>query len=195
MTLLLFCRLCSFVDVFSLFSVNQDCLTMKSAGFNISGVYQLDPDGKGSFQVLCDMVTEGGGWAVMHRRFNMSVNFNRIWNEYKSGFGEMKTGEFWLGNDYIHRITAAKPTKLLIELEDSNGLSFIARYSSITVQDEGNLYRLDVSGYSGTAGDALVNPFSGPDHTSSGMAFTTTDRDNDMQPGNNCADTGGWWFN
>ncbi len=33
-----------------------------------------------------------------------SVDFYRTWDEYKFGFGNLQ-GEFWLGNDHIHKIT------------------------------------------------------------------------------------------
>ncbi|KXJ06298.1 Ryncolin-3 [Exaiptasia diaphana] len=80
------------------------------------------------------MKTNGGGWVVIHKRFDASVSFNRVWKEYKKGFGVMKTGEFWLGNDFIHRLTAAKPTQVYIELEDTNGLRSYAKYSSFNVK-------------------------------------------------------------
>lgn len=38
------------------------------------------------------------------------VNYlsNRSWAEYKDGFGDIQAeqGEFWLGNENLHRITA-----------------------------------------------------------------------------------------
>ena len=48
-------------------------------------------------------------------------------------------------------------------------------------------YRLNISGYTGTAGDSLTN--------SDGMQFSTKDRDNDQWSGN-CAseDQGAWWY-
>ena len=52
-------------------------------------------------------------------------------------------------------------------------------------------YTLEISGYSGTAGDSMI-----ADHNLDGMQFSTYDRDNDQWL-NNCADMfdSGWWFN
>ncbi len=44
------------------------------------------------------------GWTVIQRRSNGSVDFYRGWDEYKNGFGDLRT-EFWLGNEKIHQLT------------------------------------------------------------------------------------------
>ena len=152
-----------------------------------SGVYSVNPDGKGSFNVYCDMRTDGGGWTVFQRRQDGSVDFYRGWNDYKSGFGQL-TAEFWLGNDKIHRLTAAKPRSLRVEVEDWNGVRAYAKYGKFNIGDEHAKYRLDVGSYSGTAGDSLAY------HNN--MAFSTKDRDNDRWSGTNCAVrfTGAWWY-
>ena len=47
-----------------------------------------------------DTVTAGGGWLVIQRRIDGSVDFHRYWSEYEEGFGNLpvddkdKTGEF-----------------------------------------------------------------------------------------------------
>ena len=137
----------------------------------------MNPDGKGSFNVYCDMRTDGGGWTVFQRRQDGSVDFYRGWNDYKSGFGQL-TAEFWLGNDKIHRLTAARPSSLRVELEDWNGVRVFAKYGKFKIGDEQVRYRLAVGSYSGTAGDSLTY------HNN--MAFSTKDRDNDRW-GRNCA--------
>ena len=149
----------------------------------------MNPDGKGSFNVYCDMRTDGGGWTVFQRRQDGSVDFYRGWNDYKSGFGQL-TAEFWLGNDKIHRLTASRPSSLRVELEDWNGVRVYAKYGRFSIGDEQAQYRLEVGSYSGTAGDSLTY------HNN--MAFTTKDRDNDRDSTTGyCAVkwTGAWWYN
>ena len=163
-----------------------DCSDLLKSGQTQSGVYSVDPDGKGSFNVYCDMRTDGGGWTVFQRRRDGSVDFYRGWNDYKSGFGQL-TAEFWLGNDKIHRLTASGPSSLRVELEDWNGAKAYAKYGRFSIGNEQALYRLEVSSYSGTAGNSLAY------HNN--MAFTTKDRDNDIYS-INCAVsyTGAWWY-
>ena len=147
----------------------------------------MSPDDKGSFTVYCDMGTDGGGWAVFQRRQDGSVDFYRGWNDYKSGFGQL-TAEFWLGNDKIHRLTASRPSSLLVELEDWNGVRVYAKYGRFNIGDEQAQYRLEVGSYSGTAGNSLIS-----EHNN--MPFSTKDRNHD-RTGGNCAvsNTGAWWY-
>jgi len=142
------------------------------------------------------MTSEGGGWTVISNRFDGSVDFNRNWTQYKTGFGDINNGEFWLGNDNIHRLTAARPrTQLYIPLENTNGVKFYAKYSTFAVASESALYRLTVTGY--YAGDAK-NSFhhSKATWTSNSMVFSSPERDND-KCSCNCAGGSkcGWWMN
>ena len=148
----------------------------------------MNPDGKGSFNVYCDMRTDGGGWTVFQRRQDGSVDFYRGWNDYKSGFGQLRA-EFWLGNDKIHRLTAARPSSLRVELEDWSGVRAYAKYAKFKIGDEQAKYRLEVSSYSGTAGDSLIP-------LQNNMPFGTKDKDHDQRDYSNCAEewTDAWWY-
>ena len=100
------------------------------------------------------MTTEGGGWTVFQRRLDGSVDFYLNWTDYKHGFGNL-SGEFWLGNDNLHRLTAAGKVELRVDLEDFDGNITYAEYATFKVADEGDKYRLLIGGYSGTAGDSM----------------------------------------
>ena len=125
-----------------------DCEDLHKAGARQDGIYTIDPDGQGSFQVKCDMHTDGGGWTVFQEREDDSVNFYRDWKEYKNGFGSLN-GNFWLGLDKIHRLTKANKNVLRVDLMDFSSRTVHAKYSDFTVAPESNSYTLNVGGFSG----------------------------------------------
>ena len=84
-----------------------DCSVLYRLGKTKSGIYTINPGKKGGFSVYCDMDTDGGGWTVFQRRQDGSVGFRNTWQSYSSGFGSLN-GEFWLGNEKIHRLTSLK---------------------------------------------------------------------------------------
>ena len=93
-----------------------NCAELYKAGNTTSGVYTIYPDGLGAFDVYCDQSTGGGGWTVIQKRMDGSVNFNRSWCDYKRGFGNL-SGEFWLGLDKINGLTWRTKNKLRVDLE------------------------------------------------------------------------------
>ena len=119
-------------------------------------MYTISPDGGKPIQVLCDMTTDGGGWTVFQRRLDGSVDFYRGWKSYKNGFGDLN-GEFWLGNDNLHRLTAADDVILRVDLEDFEGDIRYAEYTTFKVADEAAKYKLSIGGYSGTASDQMIH--------------------------------------
>lgn len=116
------------------------------------------------------------------------MNFYRPWEQYVAGFGNAD-GEYWLGLNFIHWITAKRPQELLVEVEDFEGNKTSARYSSFSVGGECGGYKLEVSGFiDGGAGDSLTYH--------NGMKFSTFDKDQDVSP-QNCARQylGAFWYN
>ena len=134
------------------------------------------------------MATDGGGWIVFQRRVDATVDFNRVWNEYKNGFGDMN-GNFWLGLEKLHKLAApGKGAILRVDVKHMkypNELKY-AKYNTFEISNEADGYRLQIDGYSGTAGDSMTH------HNN--KQFTTKDRDQDAWH-SNCAVTyqGAWW--
>ncbi|XP_054767305.2 ficolin-2-like [Lytechinus pictus] len=173
----------------SIISLPKDCSEVLSRGATNSGVYTIQTlDSGRPFQVYCDMETDGGGWTVLQKRQDGSVDFFRGFASYRRGFGSLD-GEFWLGNDQIHRLTSQDEYHLRIDLEDFNDVTVFAEYRVFRVADVNEDYRVTVSSYHGTAGDAFT--------THSGQPFSTKDRDNDNWSSKNCAREyhGAWWYN
>ena len=165
----------------------SSCLVYRDAGHTKSGEYKIRiPNNKNVVTVYCDQKTDGGGWLVIQRRNDGSVDFYRDWGDYKIGFGDV-SGEFWMGNEHLHSLTRDQQ-ELRVDLVDFNGNTAYAKYASFSVGSESENYKLSVSGFSGTAGDSLKHH--------NGQEFSTKDRDNDGQSSYHCSQhfKGGWWY-
>ena len=141
-------------------------------------------------EVYCDTSNEGGGWLVVQRRQDRSVDFNRGWGEYEDGFGEL-TGEFWCGLRALHCLTGQGGWEMRMDIKLVNGTNIILQYEQFKVASAKDKYKLTVGGFQGTTTDPMAYH--------NGMFFTTKDNDNDNSD-SNCAlarglkePIGGWW--
>ena len=160
-----------------------------------SGVYSMKHFcGNDSVEAFayCDNCNGGGGWLVVQRRQDGSVDFNRTWLEYEDGFGKL-TGEFWYGLRPLHCLTGQGGWEMRMDIKLANGTNIFLQYEQFKVASAKDKYKLTVGGFQGTTTDPMANH--------NGMYFTTKDSDND-QRGSNCAlllgptkPTGGWWYN
>uniref|UniRef100_H2YI03 Fibrinogen C-terminal domain-containing protein n=1 Tax=Ciona savignyi TaxID=51511 RepID=H2YI03_CIOSA len=157
-------------------------------GLSESGIQRIyNPGNQQTLEVYCDQTTDDGGWMVFQRRRDGSENFYRTWVEYQGMFGNL-SNEFWLGNENLYALTRYGNYELRMELEDCENLKKYAKYSSFSIGSAQEKYSLNVSGYSGTAGDSLSNH--------NGLPFSTKDVDNDSIGNFNCAvrNHGAWWY-
>uniref|UniRef100_G3TGX3 Angiopoietin like 6 n=1 Tax=Loxodonta africana TaxID=9785 RepID=G3TGX3_LOXAF len=163
----------------------RDCAEAYQAGHRQNGVYELRL-GRYVVSAWCEQQLEGGGWTVIQRRQDGSVNFFTTWQHYKVGFGR-PDGEYWLGLEPVHQLTSRGDHELLVLLEDWGGRGARAHYDGFSLEPESDHYRLRLGQYHGDAGDSLSWHNDKP--------FSTVDRDRDSYSGN-CAlyQRGGWWY-
>ena len=167
----------------------KDCAELKQLGLK-DGVYSIFFEGSKK-KVFCDMTTDGGGWIVMQRIFDGSVDFNRDWENYKDGFGDVY-GDHWIGNEFFHQYTNAYPTEMIAEGTGFDGKRVSAKMKNFALSDEASGYVLkyDVC-------ISVADTFDGCNDWDNGhknMKFSTFDRDNDAYIQANCAANkyGGW---
>ena len=143
-------------------------------------------------QVYCDTINGGGGWLVVQRRQDGSVDFNRGWGEYEDGFGSLY-GEFWYGLRALHCLTGQGGWEMRMDIKLANGTKVYLQYAQFKVESASNKYRMTVGGFQGITTDPIAYH--------NGAYFTTIDNDNDQRQGANCAlhdadhPNGGWWYN
>ena len=142
-------------------------------------------------EVYCDTCNGGGGWLVVQRRQDGSVDFNRGWGEYEDGFGSL-TGEFWYGLRTLHCLTSQGSWEMRMDIILANGTKIFLQYEQFKVASATEKYNLTVGGFQGTTTDPMAHH--------NGAYFTTKDNDNDRWGENNCAlhnavhPNGGWWY-
>ncbi|XP_017944391.1 angiopoietin-2 isoform X2 [Manacus vitellinus] len=166
----------------------KDCAEAFKSGLTTNGIYTLTVSNTAQEKkAYCDMETGGGGWTVIQRREDGSVDFHRTWKEYKMGFGD-PAGEYWLGNEFVSQLTNQKRYVLKIHLKDWEGNEAYSLYDHFSLASEELKYRIYLKGLTGTAGK--ISSISQP-----GNDFSTKDADNDKCICK-CSQmlTGGWWF-
>ena len=143
------------------------------------------------------------GWIMIHQHLGYIFDWHLPWSEYKAGFGS-SDADFCLGLERMHLLTSSRPYRLRVEVQHrSTNLWYSAEYWSFKIGDELNdRYRLEVSGYSGDAGDSLQyeGDYNGDglfgSYYHNNVAFSTFDQGNGESV-IDCASwkNGGWWFN
>ncbi|KAK6311720.1 hypothetical protein J4Q44_G00173840 [Coregonus suidteri] len=163
------------------------CQHVLDSGETTNGIYLLHPQSTNRLlQAWCEQTKAQGGWTVIQKRQDGSVNFFRTWEQYKQDFGNLD-GDYWLGLEHLYWLTKQAHYKLQVAMEDWQGRQVFAEYDSFRLEPESDWYRLRLGEYQGNAGDSMS--------WHNNKAFTTLDKDKDAYSGN-CAhfQKGGWWY-
>jgi len=142
-------------------------------------------------RLYCDTSSGGGGWTVIQRRNDGSVEFEqRDWVEYEDGFGSLNE-EFWIGLRSMHCLTSKENWELRIDYQLANGTKSYLHYNKFAVGSAEDQYQLNISGFDSIG---LTDPFSFRGQLN-GTKFTSRDRDNDLWMYNCAHGLGGFWYN
>lgn len=151
-----------------------------------------------------------GGWTIIQRRQDGSVDFNQPWEAYKTGFGDPQggcfqkpeaqgedgavavvipvslmtfptVGEFWLGLEKMHLILGDHGSHLAVQLQDWEGNAKSFQFP-IRLGGEDTAYSLQLTAPMGSElGATTVSP------SSLSLPFSTWDQDHDLRGDKNCA--------
>ncbi|XP_066122815.1 angiopoietin-related protein 4 isoform X1 [Saccopteryx bilineata] len=166
----------------------RDCQELFEEGERQSGLFQIQPQGSLPFLANCRM-TSDGGWTIIQRRQDGSVDFNQSWEAYKTGFGDPQ-GEFWLGLEKVHLILGDRGSHLVVQLQDWEGNAESLQFP-VHLGGEDTAYSLQLTApVASKLGATTVTP------SGFSLAFSTWDQDHDLRRDKNCAKnlSGGWWF-
>jgi len=166
-------------------SFKRDCTDWYNAGARKSGTYTIYIIGKRyPINVICSMSKKG--WLTIQRRQSDDTTlsfFTRSWDEYKEGFGNINSDNFWIGNEKLYLLTNSKRYQLRIMTMDEGRKITYYYYNSITITSEEDGYRLKLGEAAGIT-DILREFHNRP--------FATTDR-NEKSTQRCLSVYGGWW--
>ncbi|XP_078485094.1 ficolin-1-like [Ciona intestinalis] len=124
----------------------ENCYQLYSFGYRRNGLYNIYLDGSTKLEVYCDLENHGGGWTVIQRNMDNRTDFDRVWLDYKTGFGN-KLASFWIGLENIRALTKNGDNELRIDITTCNNTKIVAEYSNFMVGPESDRYRLNISGF------------------------------------------------
>lgn len=170
----------------------ESCSQLRRHGDDVTGEYFIHL--YNTFQVMCDMKTDGGGWTVIQRRGKkerIKDNlFEKTDKEYKEGFGEAARS-YWLGNENIHRLTSFPNGRHILKIVltlTEEGENITVEYDNFKMGSHEEKYKLTIGKYKGPDGyDALTSHKEGE---------FMIGKDEFRAPSNKCHTlrSGGWWY-
>ncbi|XP_070174233.1 angiopoietin-related protein 4-like [Littorina saxatilis] len=169
--------------------VISDCKDIGNTGQTEKRPYLIHPPASPApFPVFC--IPNLGRTYVFEQKKG-DVDFNRPWQDYVHGFGQV-SGDHWLGLDHVRHLTLneGKNYGLKFTLTLFNGTKVYVLYSDFKLggADTGYTFTMNPNVPNRSPGDCLSPLVGAP--------FSTYDNDRDNSTSINCAQQqgGGWWY-
>ncbi len=165
----------------------SNCYDLYKNGYKSNGVYEIFPVNENeSIRVFCEM--HNGGWTRVMNKVDLSATaFNKSWQQYTVGFGDVHSNS-WLGLENIRQLTNQQRMSIRIEMSNSRYDEYMIEYDLFFIGPASEKFNLTVGKKTfGSADDKFSSQ--------NGAKFSTYDQDNDSDPGS-CSNqyNGGWWF-
>nr|XP_017106444.2 fibrinogen-like protein 1 isoform X2 [Drosophila bipectinata] len=148
---------------------------------------EIQLPGSDTFKSVCvSLFYIGSGWLNVYRKLN-SQTFNRTFDDYERGFGDVGTArhnEFFIGLNRLHQLTSGKPHEVLLSVRGRR----LRKCDHFVVGDRSEGYKVKSIGNC-TGSELWMIP-------KQDSKFSTLDRDEDGVPDRNFAkeEGYGWWF-
>lgn len=162
-----------------------------------SQIYSIKLGTYSTTQAWCDMTTDGGGWMVILRRADGIESFDRFYDEYEEGFGDLEN-DFFYGLKVIHDLTSTGNYEMRIDLFNQSNYtesSAHAVYNSFRIGpkecNNSKAYKLYLDGF--TSETLLNNLFAFNE-----QPFIAKKRNQEFNERSRCLkygqSRGGWWY-
>ncbi|KAH8410501.1 hypothetical protein KR215_009970, partial [Drosophila sulfurigaster] len=150
-----------------------------------SGIQEIQLPNGNPFYVLCGL----DGWMIIQRRIDGSQDFNKTWQEYVDGVGDIH-GEFFMGLENLHLITNATRQQLNISIKTDDFGTEVAEYDDFRIGNSESLYELEsIGNFTEDEYTCIINALQ--HHIK--RPFSTYDRKSpDLKTGG--VNFGGWWY-
>ena len=90
---------------------------MLSTCFYFNAGYVVQQDIVNWTPVVSEPLPCISNWIILMQRLKGSLDFNQTWTTYKSGFGDIRGMEFWIGNENMHLITNTSTVAYRLRVE------------------------------------------------------------------------------
>ena len=133
-------------DILKSYQSSGDFFQEQTNYTRANDVYVLKRSTYSTSLAYCDMTTAEGGWMVIMRRADGVERFNRYYDEYEEGFGDLNH-DFFYGLKALHDLTHQTNWSLRIDFYDQSNdteSSAYVTYDNFTVgrKDEGYKLKL-----------------------------------------------------